>query len=159
MTEWKLPQVVADEKTLHSAKHDLNCVSRAGGDHPRDTNEIGKWSGSLAQTAELTSIVASAALRASHGGDPTAATEHEFSMPELYSAETAEEIVPAIMERQVARLRALLSHPGVDRLPYKGGWKHIRRGDPAAQPAASGSAQPHAPPALALLPPQTNPDP
>ena len=44
-----IPWEVAMKKTGHGAKHDLVCVSRAGGDPRQDTNEIGKWSGSLAQ--------------------------------------------------------------------------------------------------------------
>ena len=50
-------------------------------------------------------------------------------MPELYSAQTAEQIVPEIMERQVARLRALVD-PAIrspSALPLKGGWNLIAR--------------------------------
>ena len=37
-----LPKEIAMEKTGHSGKYDLVCVSRAGGDPVQDTNEIGK---------------------------------------------------------------------------------------------------------------------
>ena len=132
LSPWGITPEVIAEKTLHSPKHDLNCVSRAGGDPPGDTNEIGKWSGSLAQTAELASVVAQGALRAARGGTsaPHEGGEHELAMPELYSRETAEEIVPAIMERQMARLRSLVTSPGIDHLPHKGGWKFIPRAPP-----------------------------
>ena len=40
------------------------------------------------------------ALRAAHSGAPLGGSELDLAMPELYSRETAEEIVPAIMERQ-----------------------------------------------------------
>ena len=52
----------------------------------------------------------------------------------LYSAETVEEIVPAIMRRQIERLQALVISPGVDALPAKGGWRHIPRHGAAAAP-------------------------
>ena len=46
-------------------------------------------------------------------------------MPELYSSETVEEIVPDIMRRQVKRLQALVTAPGIEALPAKGGWRFI----------------------------------
>ena len=52
----------------------------------------------------------------------------------LYSAETVEEIVPAIMRRQIERLQALVISPGVDALPAKGGWRHIQRHGAVAAP-------------------------
>ena len=147
MSPWALEPSVVQEKTLHSSKHDLNCVSRAGGDPPGDTNEVGKWSGSIAQTAELADMTARSALRAAHSGAPLGASEVDLAMPELYSRETAEEIVPAIMERQVSRLRALVASPGIAHLPQKGGWRFIPR-DGAAPPGA-------APPAFAATAPPT----
>ena len=91
-------------------------------------------------------------------------------MPDLYSAEVVEDIVPAIMQRQIKRLQALLVSLGIDALPAKGGWKYIPRDGagvsavvvshvaplaceancnltPAAQPPIA------QPPVLALLPP------
>ena len=46
-------------------------------------------------------------------------------MPELYSSETVEEIVPDIMRRQIMRLQALVIAPGIEALPAKGGWRFI----------------------------------
>ena len=132
MSPWALADEVVQEKTPHSPKHYLNCVSRAAGDPVGDTNEIGKWSGSIAQTAELADMAARSALHAARSGSRLDGSELELAMPELYSRETAEEIVPEIMERQVARLRALLVSPGIDHLPEKGGWRFIRRGDASA---------------------------
>ena len=152
MSPWALADEVVQEKTPHSPKHDLNCVSRAAGDPIGDTNEIGKWSGSIAQTAELADMAARSALHAARSGSRLDGSELELAMPELYSRETAEEIVPAIMERQVARLRALLVSPGIDHLPEKGGWRFILRGDASAasEPPPAADALPPCPPLLAL---------
>ena len=50
---------------------------------PSDTNEIGKWSGSLAQSASLLSTTATAALHARH--NPTIDEHDHRAMPELSS--------------------------------------------------------------------------
>ena len=64
-------------------------------------------------------------------------------MAELYSAESVEEVVPAIMQRQIMRLQALVVSPGIDALPSKGGWRHIPRcGSPADSGVAQSSDQP-----------------
>ena len=131
------------EKTGHSAKHDLVCVSRAGGDPRHDTNEIGKWSGSLAQTTDVASSTATVAMRARHGASSSEQDSAELAMAELYSAESVEEVVPAIMQRQIMRLQALVVSPGIDALPPKGGWRHIPRcGSPADSSVAQSSDQP-----------------
>ena len=134
LSPWALPREVAMEKTGHSGKHDLVCVSRAGGDPPQDTNEIGKWSGSLAQSTDLASATAAVAMQARHGGSSSEQDSAELAMACLYSAETVEEIVPAIMHRQIQRLQALVISPGVDALPAKGGWRHIPRHGATAAP-------------------------
>ena len=131
------------EKTGHSGKHDLACVSRAGGDTRQDTNEIGKWSGSLAQSTDLASSTAAVDMRARHGACSSEQDSSELAMADLYSAETVEEIVPAIMHRQITRLQALLVSPGIDSLPAKGGWRHIPR-DGTVQPTST--ARPEAQP-------------
>ena len=72
-------------------------------------------------------------------------------MADLYSAESVEEIVPAIM-----RLQALVVSPGIEALPAKGGWRHIpRSGTPTAPCMAQPEAQPiaTAQPARAAPPP------
>ena len=135
LSPWALPREVAMEKTGHSGKHDLVCVSRAGGDSQQDTNEIGKWSGSLAQSTDLASATAAVAMHARHGGSSSEQDSAELAMACLYSAETVEEIVPAIMRRQIERLQALVISPGVDALPAKGGWRHIQRRGAAAAPS------------------------
>ena len=130
LSPWALPAEVALEKTGHSAKHDLNCVSRSGGDPVSDTNEIGKWSGSLAQSADVATASSAAAMHTRHGAG---SSEQDSSMPDLYSSEAVEEIVPAIMQRQIRRLQALLVSPGIDALPAKGGWKYIPRDGTSTQ--------------------------
>ena len=117
MTEWRIPVSILEGKTLHSSRHDLPCVAYAGGDHERDRNEIGKWSGSLAQGATTITHEALVALRAARARREAKADPRVSAMPELYSAQTAEEIVPEIMERQVARLRALVD-PRLEALPH-----------------------------------------
>ena len=67
LSPWAIPAEVAEEKTGHSGKHDLNCVSRSGGDPVSDTNEIGKWSGSLAQSADVSTSTQAAHMHARHG--------------------------------------------------------------------------------------------
>ena len=101
LSPWALPREVATEKTGHSGKHDLVCVSRAGDYPPQDTNEIGKWSGSLAQSTDLhlASATAAVAMQARHGGSSSEQDSAELAMACLYSAETVKEIVPAIMHR------------------------------------------------------------
>ena len=143
LSPWALPREVAMEKTGHSGKHDLACVSRAGGDTRQDTNEIGKWSGSLAQSTDLASSTAAVDMRARHGACSSEQDSSELAMADLYSAETVEEIVPAIMHRQITRLQALLVSPGIDSLPAKGGWRHIPR-DGTVQPTST--ARPEAQP-------------
>ena len=166
LSPWAIPAEVAEEKTGHSGKHDLNCVSRSGGDPVSDTNEIGKWSGSLAQMADISTSHRAAHMHTRHGAG---SHEPDSSMPDLYSAEAVEDIVPAIMQRQIRRLQALLVSPGIDALPAKGGWKYIPRDGArvdgtvdghAAQPAGTAqrdvipAAQPRTArtPPLALLP-------
>ena len=143
LSPWGIPREVAMEKTGHSAKHDLVCVSRAGGDPRQDTNEIGKWSGSLAQSTDVASSTATVAMRARHGASSSEQDSAELAMAELYSAESVEEVVPAIMQRQIMRLQALVVSPGIDALPSKGGWRHIPRcGSPADSGVAQSSDQP-----------------
>ena len=89
-----------------------------------DTNEIGKWSGSLAQSADVATATSAAAMHTRHGAG---SSEQDSSMPDLYSSEAVEEVVPAIMQHQIRRLQALLVSPGIDALPAKGGWKYIPR--------------------------------
>ena len=127
LSPWAIPREVAMELTGHSGKHDLVCVSRAAGDPGQDSNEIGKWSGSLAQSTDLASSTAAVAMRSRHGASSSEQDSAELAMVGLYSAESVEEIVPAIMRRQILRLQALVASPGIDALPAKGGWRHIPR--------------------------------
>ena len=108
-------------------------------------------------------------MHARHGAG---SSEPDSSMPDLYSADAVEDIVPAIMQRQIRRLQALLVSPGIDALHAKGGWKYIPRDGagtasmapshvappartaqcdmtPVAQPSIART------PPLALLPPPT----
>ena len=66
-------------------------------------------------------------MRSRHGASSSEQDSAELAMVGLYSAESVEEIVPAIMRRQILRLQALVVSPGIDALPAKGGWRHIPR--------------------------------
>jgi hypothetical protein len=149
------------ELTGHSGKHDLVCVSRAGGDPEQDSNEIGKWSGSLAQSTDVASSTTAVAMRSRHGGSSSEQDSAELAMVGLYSAESVEEIVPDIMRRQILRLQALVVSPGIDALPAKGGWRHTPRHSAAHDIGASHAtshppvgALPESNTQLALIPSQ-----
>jgi hypothetical protein len=117
--------------------------------------------------ADISTSHSAAHMHTRHGAG---SSEPDSSMPDLYSAEAVEDIVPAIMQRQIRRLQALLVSPGIDALPAKGGWKYIPRDGASgagmaaghvAQPAGTArrdttpAAQPRTArtPPLALLPP------
>ena len=50
----------------------------------QDTNEIGKWSGSLAQSTDLASATAAVAMHARHGGSSSEQDSAELAMACLY---------------------------------------------------------------------------
>ena len=117
---------VATELDGHSAKHVLPNVARARCEPKPVVNEVGKWSGSVAQLA-----TASAAAPPSHGEHPVS------EMGDRYSQEAADEIVPAIIERQVAAVRRLVTRVGgAEHLPHSGGWSLL---EPVAQEVAAAS--------------------
>jgi hypothetical protein len=82
-------------------------------------------------------------MRPRHGASSSEQDSAELAMVGLYSAESVEEIVPAIMRRQILRLQALVASPGIDALPAKGGWRHIPRHSAAPDMgAARGTSHP-----------------
>ena len=103
--------------TPHGAKSLLSSVSRNSGDKPEYTNEIGKWSGSAAQTDSDP-----------HLGERAAASG-SFPILEVYTHEALGDggSVCRIMERQVARMRARLAAVGADALPPLGGFGYYER--------------------------------
>jgi hypothetical protein len=137
LTEFGISPAEAQELGGQAARHTLPCVSRAAGDPPPDTNEIGRWSGSVAQAAD-----AATAAVVGHVSTTQDQAATERAMPELYSREICEEIVPPIMERQVSRLRALVAKHGVGGLPTTKGWRLIPRArtDAATTPVPGAAA-------------------
>ena len=101
--------------TKHSSKHVLPNVSRGRCEPEPVTNEVGKWSGSIAQAADASAVTLPR--------QTAAAQSHHESMGDTYSSEAADEVVPAIMERQVAAVRSLIARlGGPEHLPELGGW-------------------------------------
>ena len=95
---------------MQSAKRFLPNAARASGMQKVDINEIGAWAGSVAQRARVESEPDAAALAPEH---PMAA---------LYSRESADEVVPTIMEAAIDRCRRVIARVGADDLPDVGGW-------------------------------------
>mmetsp|Transcript_11838 Transcript_11838/g.17753 ORF Transcript_11838/g.17753 Transcript_11838/m.17753 type:complete len:265 (-) Transcript_11838:188-982(-) len=122
LSPWALPPEVLATYTGHSPRHDLPNVSRAGGDPLADTNEIGRWSGSLAQL-DPEPGQHQPSLAATSAGTPST---RRYSMPALYSSAAAASVVPQIMERQLSRLRAVVAAHGPGNLPFVGGWSLVR---------------------------------
>jgi hypothetical protein len=121
---YAVPLSIARTYGTHSAKHVLPNIARARCEPEPAINELGKWSGSIAQAAS-----ASAAFAPEHH-----ALAHGDSMGTTYSAEAADEVVPRIVERQVQAVRSLLARlGGPGQLPYEGGWGLL---EPASREAA-----------------------
>ena len=113
---YSVPLNVARKFTTHSTKHVYPNIGRGRLEPEAAVNELGKWSGSIAQAATASASVGpSLAHRPpTSGGD---------SMGDLYSSEAADEVVPAIVERQTAGVRALVARlGGAEHLPDEGGW-------------------------------------
>lgn len=112
---YSVPLIIARKLTTHSTKHLLANVGRARSEPEAAVNELGKWSGSLAQAATASAVVGPS-------GPPTSEP-----MGDAYSAEAADEVVPGIIERQVAGVRALVARlGGAEHLPHEGGWAMLQ---------------------------------
>ncbi|KAL1519031.1 hypothetical protein AB1Y20_003299 [Prymnesium parvum] len=145
MSPWALPAKVLASFTGHSPRHDLPNVSRAGGDSLADTNELGRWSGCRSgQTGGVDDGLRSATNAVG------SSAPRQYAMPALYSAAAAAEVVPAIVERQLMRLRAVVAAHGPANLPLEGGWSLIREFERGRHSGGISLAQ--AEPALAQCP-------
>ena len=111
-----VPAAIARVLTGHSKKHLLPNVGRALSLGDSKINEIGRWSGSAAQSTAAS-------------GAPSQGPQ-VGPCPAAYSTEAAAEIVPAIMETVVASLRELHARVPATALPHVGGWSMLRH--PAA---------------------------
>jgi len=145
LSPWALPADVLGQLTGHSPRHDLPNVSRAGGDTPADTNEVGRWSGSKAQLAPESTgaVTGSGTVRDVQNPSP--------AMPERYSSAAAACVVPEIMERQMGRLRAVVAAHGPANLPFTGGWSLVRALRDPPPPHGLAAASPCTAPSPALL--------
>ena len=111
---------LADENTLHSERHFLPHVAQARGEPPEEAVELGRWSGSTAQDADL-----EPALRAQRC--------HRLrvgSLPDRYAQAAKVARVLCIITRQMDAIRATLSL-WWDALPWAHGW-HLVTEPPAA---------------------------
>mmetsp|Transcript_23701 Transcript_23701/g.51089 ORF Transcript_23701/g.51089 Transcript_23701/m.51089 type:complete len:112 (-) Transcript_23701:372-707(-) len=101
-------------------KRFLGTISSSAGDRPTDTNEIGKWSGSAAQTASDPHFGPSpAGARAAEAGE-----SRRFQILDVYTHEALGDggRVCLIMEKQIARARARLLFTHEEDLPPRGGF-------------------------------------
>jgi len=114
---------LADENTLHSERHFLPHVAQARGEPPEDAVELGRWSGSTAQDADL-----EPALRAQRCHRLRVGT-----LPDRYAQAAKVERVLKIITRQMDAIRAAL-WTRWDTLPWQHGWQLVAA--PPAAPAA-----------------------
>ena len=104
-------------RTPHCLKGVLSTVARCALEKKEVQNEIGKWDGSSAQ--QFIDPLAEGSTRLNAEGEP------EYNILEHYTSVGAEEAhVPAIMERQVARMRAHVLDVGAQGLPAVGGFAY-----------------------------------
>jgi hypothetical protein len=96
----------------HSPKKFLPTVGRSSCMPKPQINEIGAWSGSESQAVAASSQPTSN-IHASNAME---------SMGDVYSAEGAEAVVPAIMEAAIGHARNALSTTAEHQLPMVGGW-------------------------------------
>ena len=111
----------------HMLKSFLSTISTSSGDRPLETNEIGKWSGSAAQTAcDPHSGPSPAAARAAAADE-----SRRFSILAAYTHEALGDggRVCLIMERQIARARARLLSTHEEDLPARGGFGYYDQCD------------------------------
>ena len=112
-------------RTPHSCKGVLPTIARCAGEPQPVQNEIGKWDGSEAQSfADPTERAARQA------GNRDSSDRNSFPILENYTSVGAEdEYIPALMERQVERMRRRVREVLDEDLPAVGGFAwHAGRG-------------------------------
>ena len=128
---YAIPREVAITATLHGGKRFLANCGRAASMSVAESIEVGAWAGSRAQNARVE-------LSRDKSVDVVSS-----DMPDTYSAEAADEVVPEIMDRLVGYCRTLTHALGIPSLPPVGGWTLFTRFRPTApgqQPAVPHSA-------------------
>lgn len=111
---------LVDENTLHSERHFLPHVAQARGEPPEDAAELGRWSGSTAQDADLEPALCAHRCHRLRVG----------SLPDRYAQAAKVARVLSIITRQMDAIRAALSSRW-DALPWAHGW-HLVAAPPAA---------------------------
>jgi hypothetical protein len=111
---------LADGNALHSERHFLPHVAQARGEPPEDAVELGRWSGSTAQDADL-----EPALRAHRCHRLRVGT-----LPDRYAQAAKVERVLNIITRQMDAIRAAL-WTRWDALPWQHGWQLVAAPPPA----------------------------
>ena len=104
-------------RTPHSLKGTLATVARCAHESQPTQREIGKWDGSSAQSL-IDDEAEGVTTIDEHGRD-------QFAILTVYTSVGAEEgYVPAIMERQLARMRARIADVDAETLPAVGGFAY-----------------------------------
>jgi len=111
----RVSDAVADSNTLHSERHFVPNIAEACGEEPEAAVELGRWSGSTAQDADLEPAV-------------RAQRQHRLrvgAMPERYAQAAKVARVLGIITRQMDAARRALCTLGAS-LPLVGGWELVR---------------------------------
>jgi hypothetical protein len=103
---------IANENTLHSERHFLPHAAEARGEPPEEAVELGRWSGSTAQDADLEPTVRAARCHRLRVG----------TLPDRYAQAAKVGRVLGIISRQMDAIRKTIWSRW-DVLPWTGGWQ------------------------------------
>ena len=110
---------IANENTLHSERHFLPHAAEARGEPPEEAVELGRWSGSTAQDADL-----EPSLRAKRCHRLRVGT-----LPDRYAQAAKVGRVLGIITRQMEAIRKTIWSRW-DALPWAGGWQLLAATNP-----------------------------
>ena len=103
---------IANRNTRHAERHFLPHAAEARGEPPEDTVELGRWSGSTAQDADLEPTLRAQRCHRLRVG----------SLPDRYAQAAKVNRVIGIITRQMSAIRQLIWSRW-DALPWAGGWQ------------------------------------
>ena len=103
---------IANRNTRHAERHFLPHAAEARGEPPEDTVELGRWSGSTAQDADLEPTLRAQRCHRLRVG----------SLPDRYAQTAKVGRVIGIITRQMSAIRQLIWSRW-DALPWAGGWQ------------------------------------
>ena len=103
---------IANTNTRHAERHFLPHAAEARGEPPEDTVELGRWSGSTAQDADLEPTLRAQRCHRLRAG----------SLPDRYAQAAKVGRVICIISRQMSAIRQLIWSRW-DALPWSGGWQ------------------------------------